>query len=291
MATVIAPRPAGSRSPNVPPKDFAAMVKTGASGLPNRFVLHAVEGWGKTSFGAMFPKPLFLQSKGETGLETLISNGQLPETAHLPECETWAESLDALRWVLTGEHEFRTLALDSMNGFERLCHEAVCNRDFNGDWSDRGFEGYKRGYQIALTDWREALNILDAIRLERKMTVLMLFHTKITTFKNPEGPDYDRYQPDVQAGTWSLTGKWADCVFFGNQEAQVIGGKLDEKGGKKGKGIGGTVRMMYTERHAAYDAKNRLGLPAEIEMGNSPQEAFQAFANAVKLGRENGGQQ
>ena len=291
MATTAAPRSSRPGSQVSPPtaKDYSALIKTGASGLPNRYALHAVEGWGKTSLGAMFPKTLFLQSKGETGLETLIQNGRLPETPHFPEAETWQGFLEILDWVRNGTHDYKTLVLEAMNGFERLCHEHVCSRDFSNDWSDKGFEGYKRGYQIALADWREALNRLDAIRLERRMTIFMLLHTKVGTFKNPEGPDFDRYQPDMQAGTWSLTAKWSDAVLFGNFETVVAGGEVgDKKAGRKGKGIGGNVRILYTERHAAYDAKNRLGLPPEIEMGNSPQAAFQALAEAVKQGRING---
>lgn len=286
MATATAPRPTRSGSPN-PPKDFASLVKLGASGLPNRYAIHAVEGWGKTSIGAMFLRPLFIQSKGETGLETLIQAGRLQETPHLPECENWQEFLEILDWVKTAKHEYKTLVMDAMNGFERLCHEHICARDFAGDWSDKGFEGYKRGYQVALADWRDCLNRLDAIRLERRMTILMLFHTKVGTFKNPEGPDFDRYQPDVHSGTWSLTAKWCDCVLFGNFESQVVGGKMGEgKDSRKGKGIGGNVRLLFTERHAAYDAKNRIGLPDEIEMGDSPQMAFAALSEAIKTGRQ-----
>lgn len=293
MATLATSRLSKPGSPSLP-KDYAAMVRTGHSSLPNRYAIHAVEGWGKTSFGAMFPKPLFLQSRGETGLETLIQAGRLPETPHLPEAETWFDFLEMLDWVKTGTHEHKTLVLDAMNGFERLCHEFVCQRDFSNDWGEKGFESYGKGYKIAYTDWRDALNRLDSIRTERRMTIMLLCHTKVKNFKNPEGADYDRYQPDVQDGTWSLTHKWCDSVLFGNFESQVIGGKVDEKGGKKGKAIGGNVRLLYTERHAAYDAKNRLGLPSEIEMGNSPQEAFTAFSEAVKQGRaanQNGGQQ
>jgi hypothetical protein len=293
MAATTTSRPSRSGASNAPPKDYAALIKTGASGLPNRYALHAVEGWGKTSLAAQFPKPLFLQSRGETGLETLIQNGRLPEIPHLPEAETWADLLGMLEWIREHGSEYKTLAIDTMNGMERLCHEHVCRRDFENDWTDKGFEGYKRGYQVALADWRQALNLLDAIRLERRITILMLFHTKVATFKNPEGPDFDRYQPDAHAGTWSLTHKWADCVLFGNFESHVVGGKMDEKGGRKGKGQGGNVRILYSERHAAYDAKNRLGLPSEIEMGDSPESAFVALSDAIKAGRRTvqGGEQ
>jgi hypothetical protein len=99
--------------------------------------------------------------------------------------------------------------------------------------------GYMRGYETALADWRQFLAQLDAIRLKHKMTIMVLSHAKISTFKNPEGPDYDRFQPDVTPKTWSLTHKWADAVLFWNFEVQL--GQVQENrkaGTKKGKLIG-----------------------------------------------------
>lgn len=251
--------------------------------LPNRAVLHGVEGWGKTSFAAQAPSPVFIQTRGETGLETLIDANQLPEVPHFPEVQTWGELLGAVDVLLEDQHSFRTLAIDALNGAERLCHEHVCQQDFAGDWSDRGFMGYQRGYRIALSPWRELLSRLDRLRSERRMTIFLLCHTAVTTFKNPEGPDYDRYTPKVNAETWALTHQWADVVLFGNYEVLV---DVDRAGAKKGKARGGQQRMMYCERHASYDAKNRLGLPAEIDMGGSPAESWMNFIKAVKAGRE-----
>src|SRR5262245_55584679 len=54
-----------------------AQVTTATRKLPNRVILHGVEGWGKTSFAAQAPKPIFLMTRGEDGLETLIDSGQL----------------------------------------------------------------------------------------------------------------------------------------------------------------------------------------------------------------------
>src|SRR5262249_3104824 len=66
-------------------------VVTAGEGLPNRCVLHGVEGIGKTSFGACAPKPIVLMTRGETGLITLLDSGQLPPTPHFPELLTWEE--------------------------------------------------------------------------------------------------------------------------------------------------------------------------------------------------------
>ncbi len=264
------------------PKLGLSAVKTAGSGLPNRYILHAVEGWGKTSFGAQTPKPIFIQTRGETGLETLIDAKQLPETPHFPEVQDWNSLLGAIDVLITEPHDYRTLITDTVNGGERLCHEHVCQRDFAGDWTDRGFMGYQRGFEVALADWREFLGKLDRLRVERRMAIMMLCHTKVATFKNPEGPDYDRYQPDCNPKTWALTHKWADVVLFGNFEVIV---QTDKAGAKKGKGSGGQQRMLYTERHASYDAKNRLGLPEEVDMGNSAAEAWANFIQAIKTGR------
>lgn len=181
------------------------------------------------------------------------------------------------------EHPYRTLVGDTLNGAEQLCHRFICDRDFDGDWGNKGFASYKTGYEVALPEWTRFLNALDKLRVEKKMTIMWLCHTKVKPFKNPTGADYDRYQPDVHEKTWSLSHKWADCVLFGNFEVSV---KTDKADSKKGKATGGNYRMMYTQRDAAWDAKNRLGLPEEIEMGSSPQEAWKNFMEAIKQGKE-----
>jgi len=43
---------------------------------------------------------------------------------------------------------------------------------------------------------------------------------------------------------------------------------------------------MYCERRAAWDAKNRFGLPEDIDMGSSAEEAFQNFKAAMAAGRK-----
>jgi len=247
--------------------------------LPSRLVLHGVEGVGKTSFAAAAPKPYFLMARGETGLETLIDANRLRETPHAPELQTWQEVRDIVEALRTEPHEHRSLVLDALPGFERLCHEHVCATMFDGKWGKDGFASYMQGYDASLTPWREFLSSLDTLRSERKMAIICLCHTKVTPFRNPEGADFDRYQPDMHHKTWSLTHRWADIVLFANFYTLISG---DSKG--KGKARGGTERMLFAERTAAYDAKNRHGLPAELSMGTSGDEAWQNFVSAVKGG-------
>lgn len=287
VTPAMAPRSTRSLSPQ-PPADFLARIKTSSEKLPNRVVLHGVEGVGKTSFAAHAPNPIFLMARGETGLDTLIGAGQLGEIPHFPELKTWAETIGALDSLLRGEHEYRTVVLDALNGFERLCHEQVCEVSFGNDWTDRGFASYGKGPEVAMSEWRQFLGMLDRLREERKMSVLLLAHTKVKTFKNPEGPDYDRYTVDLNDKTWSATHKWADMVLFATFYVEAV----KEKGTERAKGKGGQERIVHTERHASFDAKNRNGLPPEFSFGRSGAEAWSNFVDALKSGRaaaSNGG--
>lgn len=255
--------------------------------LPNRYIIHAVEKWGKTSLAAQFPKPIFIQTQGETGLEALIDAGRLKAVPHFPECETWEDLVSAIRAVANEQHEYRTLVIDTINGAERMCHEYVCNRDFEGKWDDKGFAAYGKGPEVALADWILMLSELDKIRSQRKMTVVCLCHTKVKNFRNPMGADYDRFQPDMNDKTWGRTHKWADVILFGNFEMDTVAVRTNKKTGEqKGKAVGGQHRIIYTERTAAYDAGNRLGLPTEIDMGESPEEAWKNLSAAIIVARK-----
>jgi hypothetical protein len=264
-----------------PRKISLAEVRGKGSGLPSRAILHGPEGSGKSSFGACAPKPIFVMTRGETGLETLIDAGRVPETPHFPELEQWPELLCAVQSLLDEEHAYRTLVLDTLNGCERLCHEYVCQRDFNGQWGRDGFTAFMTGYEVALVEWRTFLETLDRLRDRRHMSILALAHTRISTFKNPEGTDFDRYTVDVHSKTWGLTHKWTDLVLFLNFISHVETRRNDTKG----KARGGSRRVLWTTRTAAFDAKNRHGLPDQIDAGSSAEEAWHNFVAALKAAR------
>lgn len=269
-------------APTPPAFDLSTITGAGSK-LPNRVAFHAVEGFGKTSFAAQAPAPLFLMARGETGLTTLIEAGQLPETPHIPEeISSWTELLRILEALRTQEHPHKTIVLDTLNGFERLCHEHVCEVSFGGDWTERGFASYGKGADVAIPEWILMLTLLDKLRAERRCSIITLAHTKVKTFRNPDGPDYDRYTVDLNDKTWGVTHKWADMVLFGNFITEAI----KEKGAMRAKGKGGRERVIYTTRSAAFDAKNRHGLAEEIDGGTSAAEAWSNFVAALKAGRE-----
>ncbi len=227
---------------------------------------------------------MFLLTPGEDGLHTLIANDLLPEIPSLS-IPDWDSLLGVVDELTATDHSYKTLVVDTINGAERLCNTSVCDTDFNGDMGPRGFMNYQNGYQAAaMGPWKALLVTLDKLRQTKRMGIILLAHTAIRNFANPEGPDYDRFQPAFDGKhAWQRTLEWADMVLFAKREVVV---QKDEKADRKAKGHGGSARVIYTEYSAAYEAKNRHNLPAEISMGTSGKQAWDNFIAAMKQGRE-----
>lgn len=283
MSTTPAP-PAPSRRPPPPPGGPPApqpagvaptIRKAGAVLLPERIVVFAVEGWGKTTLGAYAPRPVFILAPGETGIDTLRAYNRCPEVDAITPAN-WADALAAVDYLSATATGHKTLVIDALGGFERLCHEHVCQRDFKGEWGERGFSAFQKGYDLSIGEWLVLLRKLDRLRAERGVTILALAHAKVKNFRNPLGPDFDKYVVDLHEKTWGVTHKWADAALFGNFY-QVLDGE------KKGRvrGVGGNERVLYTEHTDAYDGKNRYGLPAALGIPNDPTKVWETLSNAI----------
>jgi len=234
-------------------------------------------GVGKSSMAGNIPGAVALPFAQENTWSLLKKSGAVPaDLPTLPPVESWTDMLSMMDSLATGEHDYKALVVDTLGCAERLCHEHVCVTQLGGDWGERGFCGFQRGYEISLPEWRNLLNAFDRLRDQRKMRIILLGHTKISPYKNPIGNDYDRFVCDIHHKTWSLTHRWADAVLFANYFVIV-----EDKKGSRSKASGGQERNIYTEHDASYDAKNRFGLPAEIPMGESGKEAWNNFVAAL----------
>lgn len=248
--------------------------------LPPRIILNAVEAFGKTSCGAYAPSPAILMAKGETGYETLLGAGSVPSVPTV-RLETWEQTLALVSNLAKNSSSYKTLVLDAMSGFERMCHEYVCQTQFKGDWGDKGFMGYHKGYDLSIGEWIKLLGYLDAIH-DQGICILMTSHCRIKNFKNPLGPDFDRFESDVHPKTWDVTKRNVDAVFFGNFVTIVD----EDKGSHRKRGIGRTDRVVYTTRRDAFDAKNRYGMDDEIDIPDDPAKIWPTLWEAIKGSKE-----
>jgi hypothetical protein len=251
--------------------------KGGSGGRPSCIGFGGVEAIGKTSLGCYAPNPIFLMSRGETGLLTLIDHGLVPETDHFEECKSWEDALASIEHLARGRTGHQTLVIDTANGLEQLCHEHVCEQRYEGNRAE--FLAYGKGPDVALEEWVRLLRLLDACR-DAKIGILLLYHVRIRPFKNPEGEDYDRYVPDMSEKTWGITLRWLDMALFGNYAVEVKKGGLGK--GKVVRSRNVAERFFHTQRTPAYDAKNRHNLPPQIPMGNSGREAWNNLMAALK---------
>jgi hypothetical protein len=249
MTVVAAPVPSQSR--------LASIVR-GPVREPERLVMIGINGVGKTTFGAGAPSPIFLTV--EEGAAQIGVPRYTPST--LTDVISFLNDLD------TDEHEFRTVVVDTLDALETLVWKAAAARGGHTSIEDYG---YGKGYVVALDDWRKFLNALDALRKKRRMEVILLAHSAVKNFKNPSGPDYSRYEPAINAQAAALILGWADTTLFASFEDTLVeaqtGKEVDEIATKKRvKGASTGRRFMYTQRTAAYEAKNRWNLPNRIEM-------------------------
>jgi hypothetical protein len=236
-------------------------VQRGRVEVPRRVLVYGTHGIGKSTFGAMAERPIFIQT--EDGLAGI-------DCERFPLATRYGDVLNALSELYAEAHEYRTVIIDSLDWLERLIWAEVCER--------RGVEniediGYAKGYVFALTQWREVLAGLDALRNERGMTVLLLAHAQIEKFANPETDTYDRYSPRLHRQASALVQEWSDEVLFATYSVHTK--TTDEGFGRKRvQGIGSGERILHTTERPAHMAKNRLGLPDEIPLDYRVFAAF-----------------
>jgi|WetSurSiteA1Bulk_404760.scaffolds.fasta_scaffold17502_3 hypothetical protein len=224
-------------------------------------LVYGVEGVGKSTFSADAPNPIFID--GEHGTSEL-------DVSRFPKPSTWQDVLDNIKSLSTEQHEFKTLVIDTLDWLEPLIWDYVCIRDHQPNIEEY-MKGWGKGYVAALSEWRSFLDKLEYLRIKKEMNIVLLAHTQIKSFKNPEGDDFDRYELKLNGKAAALVKEWANAVFFVNFE--VIAAQ-DLK--KRVRGISTGCRYAYTSKSAAYDAKNRYSLPPMIPL------SWEDFENSRK---------
>jgi hypothetical protein len=252
--------------PATPPPRQLQVLK-GRIDAPLRILLGGIEGIGKTTWGSKAPRPIFLGI--ESGSNELDVERFQFDASGRTEPESWAEVRQALLDLATLPHEYQTIVVDTVDALEPHLWRAVCARGSKDNIEEFG---YGKGYVAALDEWRIFLSDLERLRRERKMHVVLVAHTHIKLFKNPEGDDYDRHELKLHIRAGGLLKEWCDDVLFAHYETYAV--KSGDE--KKAKGISTGARVVETVRTAAWDAKNRHNLPSTLSLD------YDAFASAVK---------
>ena len=237
-------------------------IQSGKDNRPPRIMIYGSEGVGKSTFAASAPNPIFIQT--EDGL------GEI-DCRKFPLAHKVADVIAALTCLRDEPHDFQTVVIDSIDWLERLIFEKICS-EYGVSSIEKADGGYGKGYTQALTEWRKIINLLQELRDKRGMTVILIAHTAVEHFDDPENPAYDRYTPRLHKKAAHFIVEWADAVFFANKRFRVS--KENDRSIASPIGANGGDRVMRTISSPACVAKNRYGLPQELPL------SWQAFVDA-----------
>jgi hypothetical protein len=243
--------------------------KTGQVNVPPKILIYGPEGVGKSTFGALAPNPIFIQT--EDGLDYI-------ETSALPLVESWDIFQEQLEYVQSEEAaEFKTVVIDSVDWLERLVHNEVASKAGVTKIEEIG---YGKGFLTAGEMLQDTLLTLSAIQKMGKIVILVA-HAKIEKFQDPTGEAYDRYSPSLGKKASSVCREWADDILFMN--FKVTKKTIEGSGFAKDKKVAAIAeRCLYSSDKPAYLAKSRSGIPEMIEVGDN---AWLSYAAARKEAR------
>ena len=231
-------------------------ITKGKRARAQKVVIYGTEGIGKSSLASQFPEPLFIDTEGST---------DNMDVARLDKPTSWIMLNNQIAFIKANPTVCKTLVIDTIDWAESLCVDNLCAMH-----GKKGIEdfGYGNGYVYAKEEMGRFLNKLQDL-IEIGINVVLTAHAQIRKFELPdEMGSYDKYELKLGKKTSSQTAplvkEWADMVLFCNYKTYLI----TQEGSTKKKAQG-SQRVMYTEHAAAWDAKNRHGLPGELPLDYS----------------------
>jgi len=252
-------------------------LKPGDVKLSSIACLYGPSGVGKTSALAHIPGVAMVLPSGELGYQTLLKRSLVPSVPFV-QVDRW-EQLRELTLQLSRDCSAKVLVFDSLTPIERMCHEHVCRREYRGEWGEKGFGAFKRGYDVSVPEWRLWLSDLERIRVDQRVPIILVGHSEIRTVSNPMGDNYDQVVPSLHFKTWAATRGEMDHVLYYTYLTV-----LDDQRRGGPKGVGGQQRVIYTKYNDAYDAKNRAGMPEVLDVPDDPAQVWPVIQNAMKGG-------
>jgi len=218
-------------------------IQKGKKQKPLRAVIYGVEGIGKTTLFEKVDGVLYLDTEEGTAQKD-VDRVDIKSVSDVSEVCNNAASLP-----------YHTIIVDTVDWLERIVEHDMLQRDKKDNLEDYG---YGKGYKMIATEMESILRGLSRLN----QNVILMAHSYVKAFNEPDtGVAYDRYELKLSKQVAPLVREWGDLLAFANYKTIITGGE----NGKK-RAVGGKERILHFERTAAYDAKNRFGLPETAKM-------------------------
>jgi hypothetical protein len=219
--------------------------------LPPRILIYGEPKKGKTTFAYNAPNTVFIQT--EDGLDAY------PDAKAFPLAESFEDIMNYLGQLATEEHEFNTLAIDSMDWLETLIHTKICKEKHVDSIADIG---YGAGYTAALAYWREFMSATNWLRENKNMMIIFIAHSQIADYKSPDAEAFSKHMIKLHKAASAYVKERSDIILFVNT---MLATKTEKKFGTERKiALGGDERVLYTHDKNSSECGTRFAMPKEI---------------------------
>jgi hypothetical protein len=230
-------------------------------------------GRGKTSLGATFPKPVFIRA--EDGLSAISKDLRPNAFPLLTDLEMLWDQLKAL---ITEEHNYKTLVIDSVTTLEPMFTKHVIDEDNITRQKEGKKEisniiqacgGYTAGQRaVGALHWR-VRKAAEVLRRKKGMHVVFLAHADTEEIPSPDMEKYLRYTLRMQKHSYPPYIDDVDLVGFLRLETFLKSGD-SEKATKKA--VSNGKRIIQCAATSSSVCKNRYGIEEDLvfEKGKNP---------------------
>lgn len=212
---------------------------------------------GKSSFASKAPGSLFFEC--EPGLNHL-------EVFKVP-TYSWEAFLEACKLVAKGDHNFKTIVIDTVDNAFKMCSDYVCAKhgiEYEGDM------GHGKGWALVKNEWHRVLTRLASL----PYGLILISHAVDKTIETRTG-EYTKTQPSLPDRARNVVLGLVDIILYGDSIA-----KKDAAGNVT------IERVVRTKPHPTYEAGDRTGrlpelLPLDYEQF---MKAFNSPARSSETG-------
>lgn len=256
-------------------------------------------GTGKTTLGALFPQAIILPTEDGTSVFENWDDAvqpavlpRLPKSAKDAAGNMTRSTKDTLTSIIdelmTTEHDFKTLVIDSITTLDALFGHEITLRDNVNTVADAS-GGWHKGFAEIASWHADLVYKCEQLRAVKGMAVIFLAHTATKKIRNsPDAmADYSVFSLDMDNQALSVYVAQSDAVTYMVKEQYVTGGEVNRKTGQTSKfgriSQSGEHKLITSgDGQVGYvNAKNRYGMPPELSvpLGTNPLLEYIKFFN------------
>jgi hypothetical protein len=219
-------------------------------------------GMGKTTLAATWPSPIVIRA--EDGLQSIAADKRPDAFPLLSSVDELWEQLTAL---VTEDHSYQSVIIDSVTSLERLFIQHVIDTDPKKPKSiNQAMGGYGAGLSAVAAMHQRVRKACGILNERKGMHVIFVAHADTETIELPDQDPYTRYNLRLGKKSVAPYVDDSDIVGFLKLETFTTGD------GERKKAISDGTRILVTHATASNVSKNRYGLTKELPVkeGENP---------------------